>query len=267
MAEERQTEAGLRAELEALRHDNACLRAELERLQKLNKAADQFISRIGHDLRTPLANITLYTALLKKGNPEKREEYQQVLAQQTARLEKMLDELLDIARLVTGETEFHFAQTDLNLLMTGWRDEWQSTADARGLKLILDLAPDLPAIMADPAQLKQAAAHILKNALDYTPPAGHIICRTMLHRAPEQSWVILSVENSGLGLAEDEIAHMGERFYRGRAARHYKVEGAGLGVAICQEIVTQHGGQLTVDSQPGSSATFAIWLKPSSNDQ
>ncbi len=256
-------------ELQELQAENARLRAQLaqcavdrQQLQALNNLKDQFISRVSHDLRAPLSNLKLHEALLKRGNPEKRDEYQQVLAQQTARLERILDDLLDISRLDTGTTEFHFAPIDLNALLAEWSAAWRARASARGLKLQVEFGADLPLASADPTLLAQAVGHLIKNALDYTPPEGHIICRTALRPAAEQPWITLAIENSGPGLAEGEIEHMGERFYRGHMARQYKVDGTGLGLAICREIVVRHTGQLTVESNPGSSTTFTVWLRP-----
>ncbi len=269
MAGEEPSTAQLMAELEALRVENARLRAQLEQdaveLQQLhasNAIKDQFVSRVGHDLRTPLANIKLYAELLKKGRPEKREEYQQVLMQQAARLQKLLDDLLDISRLDMGKIEFHFDHIDLNALLTELSAGYRTSAAARRQQLTLELASGLPHARADPALLKQAVSRLLKNALDYTPPEGYILCRTALHHTGGQPWITLAVENSGLGLDAGEIEHVGERFFRGHAARQYKVEGSGLGLAICREIVVRHGGRLTVDSKQGSYAIFTIWLKP-----
>jgi signal transduction histidine kinase len=259
----------LMMELDALRSENSRLRAQLEQsaaeLQQLkdsNVAKDHFVSHLSHDLRAPLANIKLYVGLLKKGNPEKREEYHQVLSQQTMRLQKMLDDLLDISRLDMGKTEFHWTLVDLNSLLDELAVEWQPTIASRGLQLRLELASLLPPITADPALLKQAVAHVWKNARDYAAPDGDIVCRTAVCQIAEQPWITLSTENSGLGLSEDEIKHVGERLYRGRVARQYKVEGTGLGLAICREIVVRHEGRLTIDSVPGRSVTFTIWLKP-----
>ncbi len=261
--------AQLLMELDALRAENARLQALLEQgaaeLQQLidsNAAKDQFVSLLSHDLRAPLANIKLYVGLLKKGKPEKREEYHQVLSQQTVRLQKMFDDLLDISRLDMGKTEFHWTRVDLNSLLDELAVEWQPAIVAHGLQLRLELASLLPPITADPALLKQAVAYVWKNAQDYAAPKGDIVCRTAVCQIAEQPWITLSTENSGPGLSEDEIEHVGERFYRGQVARKYKVEGTGLGLAICREIVTRHEGRLTAASVPGCSATFTIWLKP-----
>ena len=168
----------------------------------------------------------------------------------------------EMSHLDRGKTEFHFVKSDLNEVVSGLQDNWAATALARHLTLSFELTPDLPLIMADSSLLQQATAHLLKNAFDYSAPEGHIVCQTGVCRQEARSWVTLSITNSGLGLTSEELQHVGERFFRGGAARHYKIDGTGLGLALCREIVTRHGGRLIASSEPGVTTTFSIWLEP-----
>jgi signal transduction histidine kinase len=238
------------------------LSAAYERLKALDRMKDQFVSSVSHELRTPIANIQLYLGLLDRGKPEKRDVYMQTLRQEAARLNKMIEDLLDISHLDMGKTEFHFAATDVNRLVATLVTERKPEALERGLTLQQQLHPHLPAVHADLTLMMQAFSNLLSNALGFTPPGGAITCSTEARRYAERDWVTITVNDTGPGVAPDELLHLGERFYRGRAARNYRVPGTGLGLAISKEIIDRHGGRLTIESEVGQGSSFTIWLKP-----
>ena len=117
-------------------------------------------------------------------------------------------------------------------------------------------------LKTDRALVAKAIGHLLDNALYYTPHGGHIHLTTALHSDAGQEWITAAVQNDGPGISAEELPHIFERFYRGEAARDYKVPGAGLGLSIAEAIATTLGGRLTVDSVPDQSVTFTLWLKP-----
>ncbi len=238
------------------------LSAAYEQLKALDHVKDQFVSSVSHELRTPIANIQLYLSLLERGKPEKHAAYRQTLRQEAARLNKMIEDLLDISHLDMGKTEFHFAATDVSRLVATLVTERKPEALERGLTLQQQLPTQLPAVYADLALMMQALSNLLSNALGFTPPGGVITCSTEARRYAERNWVTITVKDTGPGIAPDELAHLGERFYRGRAARNYRVPGTGLGLAIAKEIIDRHGGRLTIESEVGQGSTFTIWLKP-----
>ena len=233
-----------------------------ERLKALDRVKDEFVSRVSHELRTPITNIKMYLGLLEKGKPEKRSEYLQTLNRETLRLHKMIEDLLDISHLDMGTTEFHFAATSINQLVNNVVTHHKADALERGLTLNLALPAEVGLAYLDAGLITQALNNVLANALQYTPFGGSIECCTAARRYADRSWLTISVQDSGPGLAPDELPHMGERFYRGRAARSYKVPGTGLGLALVKEIVDRHGGRLTVESEPGHGADFTLWLRP-----
>jgi len=238
------------------------LNAAYERLQALDQMKDQFVSSISHELRTPIANIQLYLNLLDKGKPEKRSVYVETLHRETARLNKMIEDLLDISHLDMGKTELRFAAVDLNRVVAHLVAERQPDASARQLTLKSAPGPALKEVYADAALLTQALSNLLSNAINFTPPDGHILCNTASRRSADREWITVTVQDDGPGIAADEQLHLGERFYRGRAARNYKVPGTGLGLAMCKEIIERHGGRLTIESEVGQGSSFTLWLKP-----
>jgi len=233
-----------------------------ERLKALDQMKDQFVSSVSHELRTPIANIQLYLNLLDKGKPEKRAVYVETLHRETARLNKMIEDLLDISHLDMGKTELRFAAVDINRVVAHLITERQPDALGRQLTLQSALWPALKQGYADAALLTQAVANLLSNAINFTPPGGSVLCSTAYGSHADRDWITITVKDSGPGIAADEKPHMGERFYRGRAARNYRVPGTGLGLAICKEIIERHGGRLTIESEVGQGASFTLWLKP-----
>jgi signal transduction histidine kinase len=233
-----------------------------ERLMALDQMKDQFVSSVSHELRTPIANIQLYLNLLDKGKPEKRPVYVETLHREAARLNKMIEDLLDISHLDMGKTELRFAAVDINRVVAHLIAERQPDALAHQLTLESALWPALKDVHADTALLTQAISNLLANALNFTPPGGRVLCSTAYRRYADRDWITIAVKDSGPGIAADEQSHLGERFFRGRAARNYRVPGTGLGLAICKEIIERHGGRLTIESEVGQGASFTLWLQP-----
>jgi signal transduction histidine kinase len=233
-----------------------------DRLKELDRVKDQFVSQVSHELRTPIANIQLYLNLLDQGKPEKRADYLQTLRREAARLNKMIEDLLDISHLDMGTTEFHFAPIDINQLVALLVLERKPEALERNLSLQQDLQAGLPPVLADPVLMTQVLSNLVMNALNFTPVGGMARCSTAVRSYAEREWVTITVKDSGPGIAADELAQLGKRFYRGRAARDYRVPGTGLGLAIGKEIIDRHGGRLTVESEVGQGAAFTVWLRP-----
>lgn len=241
---------------------------DITHLKELERLRNQFVSRIGHELRTPLSNIRLYVELLERGKPEKRAEYMKTLWRETARLQKLIEGFLEISQLDAGMLPVNPVPTDLNQLLGRVIGEHSALAAERGLTLTLHPDPGLPRVLADPELVDQVIANLLENALRYTPRGGRIAVRTALRRREEREWVTLAVQDTGPGISPEEIPRLFGRFYRGEAARDFSTPGAGLGLAISKAIVDRLEGRITVDGgvegEPPQrqGATFVVWLRP-----
>jgi PAS domain S-box-containing protein len=233
-----------------------------QRLQALDRMKDQFVSSVSHELRTPIANIQLYLNLLDKGKPEKREIYVQTLHHETARLNKMIEDLLDISHLDMGKTELRFGPVDINRVVSTLMIERRPEAEKHGLTWEMALPPGPATVHADATLITHAISNLLSNAINFTSSGGNVLCSAAYCSYADREWITITVKDSGPGIAADEQLHLGERFYRGRAARNYKVPGTGLGLSMCKEIIDRHGGRLTIESEVGQGAAFTIWLKP-----
>jgi len=235
------------------------LQAANVRLTELDHLKDDFLSRISHELRTPLSGILIALELLETSKPEKRERYQQRLKQGAERLREMIEDVLLFAQLNRYTRPATLVPIDLNELIEGHVTTWRALSAAHDLTLQVDLAANLVCTYVDDELLTQALTRLVINAVNYTP-AGTVTVMTALREEDDQRWAIVSVSDTGPGITPDDLPHIFERFYRGRAASDYKTPGTGIGLAISREIVERLGGRLTVETQVGFGSTFTVWL-------
>jgi PAS domain S-box-containing protein len=233
-----------------------------QKLQELDQMKDQFVSNVSHELRTPLTSIILQIELLQHGKPDRRDVYLGTLRRESDRLRKMIEDLLDLSRLDRGMTPIQPAPTDLNPLLGQLVADRAALAAERGLSLEFAPTPDLPPAMVDVSMLAQVISNLVTNALNYTSAGGHVMVTTARQLREDLGWVTFTVCDTGPGISAKDRPHLFERFYRGDVGRKASAPGTGLGLAICKEIVMKHGGQITVESEPGQGAVFTVWLKP-----
>jgi PAS domain S-box-containing protein len=232
-------------------------------LKELDHLKDQFVSRIGHELRTPVANIKLYGELLERGKPDKQHEYVQTLQRETERLRHLIDGFLEMSELNAGRTAIYLSSVELNRLIAELLQDRLAQLKARQLEIVTRLA-DAPGgltIQTDRALLARVLNILLENAQHYAPHGATITVSSQRLDAVDQHRYRIAVHNTGPGLSSEELPHMFERFYRGEAARDYKVPGAGLGLAIAETIMRRLDGRLTVETQLGEGVKFTVWLR------
>ncbi|HZY42736.1 MAG TPA: HAMP domain-containing sensor histidine kinase, partial [Anaerolineae bacterium] len=234
------------------------------RLQELDRAKDQFVSNVSHELRTPLANIKLYLSLLERGKPDKYGEYLQTLRREQGRLEKMIDDLLDLSRLDLGVTRIEPVPTQLDHLLRQLVADRVNLAIERGLTLDYEAASDLPLALVDPERLTEVVTNLVTNAINYTPSGGSVLVQVDV-KSSDDPWVTFTVRDTGPGVSAKDLPHLFERFYRGEVGRRASAPGTGLGLAISKEIIDRLGGRITVESEPGYGAAFTVWLRPAAS--
>ena len=236
---------------------------DITRLKELDRLKDQFVSRIGHELRTPIANIKLYAQLLERGKPDKQHDYLQTIQHEIDRLTYLNDSFLEMAELDAGRTPLRLSPVNLNQLLKDLLRDLDQKAQPRGLALELQAEPRWAGstITTDRALIARAISALLDNALAYAPHDTTVSVTTGSSESAGEHWHTISVHNAGMGISAAELPRLFERFYRGEAARDYKAPGAGLGLSIAQTIMHKLGGRLTADSQPGQGVTFTVWLK------
>jgi signal transduction histidine kinase len=235
---------------------------DVSHLKELERLKSRFVSNVSHELRTPITTIVLYAKLIRN-HPESLEEYIDPLVREAEREAELVENILQISRLDAGRLEFDPQPAGLNRLVAESIDSLQMLAKNKGITLVDQFAQPEPVAWADPERLQQVLNNLLENAIHYTPEGGHVAVSTGKRVTEGASWVTVTIEDTGIGIPEDERPHIFERFYRGERPRREQISGSGLGLAIVQEIVELHGGRVTVESEVGSGSTFTVWLPPS----
>ena len=235
---------------------------DITHLKDLDRVRSQFITNVSHALRTPVTNLKLYTRLLQGGaSPEKAGHYLHVLDEQVERLNQLVQDILEIVVLDSGQAVTAWEPLALPTIIDQVVTGYQNQVQASGLKLVVaPLPPDLPAVSGDPIRLTQALKKLMKNAVTFTPAGGQVTVEVQTVEAKGQHWVTLALRDTGPGLTPQEQAHVFDRFFRGRTAESGHILGTGLGLSIAQEILRAHGGRITLESELGQGSTFIVWL-------
>lgn len=214
------------------------------------------IAELVHELRTPLASITTTTYLLQRPEISEAQRSQMVhmIHDEALRLNALATSFLDLARLESGRVQYHHLRFDLADLLAECVDVMRPAAEQAGVSLVLDV-PKLLAVEADRDKIKQVVLNLVSNAIKYNRPNGRVV----LQGRAEAGGVQLEVADTGLGIPEDDLPHLFQRFYRVHQ-HESKAGGSGLGLVICQRIIQAHNGRIEVKSKLGEGTTFTIFL-------
>jgi PAS domain S-box-containing protein len=235
----------------------AQLREKNLQLQELDQLKSRFVSNVSHELRTPLAVIKLYATLTRKGRPEKQAHYLQTIEQETHRLETMVENILDLTRMDRQQLHFTPELLEVGEIVAQVLQVYEETAQRRGLELRNHVRGELPLLWADRDHLIQLLTNLVDNALKYTPRGGQVWVASRVFEKDGQSFLEIAVGDTGLGIPEDEQERVFERFYRGSSNRPEST-GTGLGLAIVEELMAQHEGKVTLQSEVGEGSVFAL---------
>ena len=227
--------------------------AALERDEELRR---KMTADIAHELRTPLAVLRGQVEALEDGVFELSAENLAPIHDQVMLLGRLVDDLRDLALAEAGRLSLERADVALGGLVERVAAAYRSRAQEKAVTLITELQEPLPMVFADSQRLEQVLGNLLSNALRYTPSGGRVVVRAW---ADEQG-ATLAVQDSGVGIAPDDLPHVFERFYRADPSRSRADGGSGLGLAIVKQIVEAHGGQVEVQSLPEQGATFTVRL-------
>jgi len=236
---------------------------EMRALAELNKLRAELVSNVSHELRTPLGLIKAASTTLQRRNVTfplaTREKILQGITDEADRLEQLVANLLDISRLDQNRFFLHTEPVDLRMLVGIVVEAAQTnlgSAPPVQHQLVVRTPAQPALVMVDVAKIEQVLRNLLENAVRYSPEGGDI---TISLARNAETWE-LCVRDQGIGIAAEEQSQVFERFYRSKDARVRRVRGAGLGLAICREIVHAHGGALSVVSAPDQGATFIVHL-------
>lgn len=230
----------------------------LDRLQDSFERLSQFSADLAHELRTPINNL-MGEAQVALSRPRHAAEYVRVLhsaLEEYGRLARMIDSMLFLAQAERSRVTLESARLDAGAELRAVADFYQAVADEGGVTLACEGCADL---VADPLLLRRALSNLLSNALKYTPAGGTVTLRAA---GAQDGRAIVSIIDSGSGIAAEHLPKLADRFYRVDQSRTASHGGAGLGLAIVKSIMDLHGGRLAIESAPGEGTVASLIFPP-----
>ncbi len=238
---------------------------DISQLKFLERVRSRFMTNISHELRTPVTNIKLYLDLMmRKGTPEKKAHYLRTLSEQTNRLERLVQDILEIASLDSGRVAKARKPLSLKTVAETVMSRYESRAEEAGLTLRLEPLPgNIPPVKGDEVWLGRAIGELVENAIIFTPSSGEVTVEIRVVHRDDEPWVTIAVHDTGPGIARDDRKRVFDRFYRGGLAESGNIPGTGLGLSIVSEVLRVHGGNVTLASEVDKGSTFIAWLPAS----
>ena len=226
-----------------------------EELANHQKLKDDFIASISHELRTPLTSIKGWASTLNSSDFDDMNEIREgltIIENETDRLALLVNELLDFSKLASKSTSLNIETFKVGEFLFEIRNQMNPRAERQGIVIKLEVEEDLALIKADRNRLKQVMINILDNSLKYTSEGGEI----KISGQSKKEEILISVEDTGIGIPEDELSKVKEKFYKGSKS----LSGNGLGLAICDEIIRLHNGRIEISSILGEGTKVEVFL-------
>jgi len=226
---------------------------------ELSKMKSDFVSTISHEFKSPLSSIRQLAEMLQSGrvpSENRRQEYYDVLVEQSERLSLLIDNILDFAKLEEGRKKFDFQMMDMCLLLQEIVSIIQDQVRHNDFVIKVEIEKPLPAIKADRESITQAITNLIDNAIKYSGDARNLIVRAFV----ENQYLNITVKDFGIGIKKEEIDKIFERFYRGGDVLTRTVKGSGLGLTLVKQIVEAHHGKVLVESEPGKGSMFTLTI-------
>jgi two-component system OmpR family sensor kinase len=244
------------------------LAARDEALRSSDRLRRQMVADVSHELRTPLTSMRGYVETLRLPDialsADQRREYLDTIEHETRRLERIVQDLLDIARLENGAIAFERRWFAAEQLFAHVVQRHRATAAARRIEIAAVVDPSADQLMGDPYRLEQVVENLVANAIRHAPDGGRI----ELAAVSSDDAAVISVTDNGPGIAPEHLPHIFDRFYKVDAARSSGASGSGLGLSIARAIIAWHGGTIDVESRPGRTRfTVRLPQPPASGQQ
>ncbi len=252
---------GVMAGQVAIAYENAKLFQDLQlaydKLKSLDHLKSEFINVAAHELRTPLAILMGYASVAAEDTTAEQREYMDAIVRNATRLQGLIDDLLNMRHIESGEVQLEYAQVNLPEIIRTAIDDMNMLARKKNISITVDASAEIPQFLADPRHLELILINLLSNAIKFTPEGGSI----RVYAAVNGDKIRLSVEDTGVGIPASEFDRIFDRFYQVEDSLNRHHEGIGLGLAIVKGIIERCGGKIWVEkSEPGKGSTFTFTM-------
>jgi signal transduction histidine kinase len=231
---------------------------DLTQLRRLEAMRRDFVANVSHELKTPLTSISGYaeTLLSDTTDIETTHRFLSTILDNARRMQRLVDNLLDLARLEAGHWQPEPEPVDIAEVA---KDAWAALCNgsrAQYPEFVVEVSPGAARVQADPDGIRQVLTNLLENSARYTAAGGRIVCRARL----EEGGIAISVADNGSGIVREHLPRVFERFYRADPSRSRDEGGTGLGLAIVKHLVEAHGGRVRAESERGIGTTITCWF-------
>jgi signal transduction histidine kinase len=239
----------------------------LNRSRGFARRQTDFVAGVTHELRTPLAVIRAASENIADGivtDAAQIREYGVMINEEERRLSAMVEQVLEFAgaQQLTRNNRYEFTPDSVAEILEAALNDYQTELKERGFRVVLEIEPHLPEIMADRDALRRAVGNLIGNAVKYSNRTEErrivIKARSVQKKASEQ--IEITLEDNGAGIEKSELPHIFKLFYRGRTATENQIKGSGIGLSLVKQIVKAHGGSISVKSETGRGSAFTLRL-------
>lgn len=231
-------------------------RAVKKELELAQLKAD-FVSNVSHELRTPLALISVFAETLeleRVKNDEKKKEYYSIISQEANRLGRIVNSILNFAKMEAGKRKFTFEPKNINEVVDNIYQTYSYHLQNKGFKFEKELSDNLPQVNIDSEAISESVINLIDNAVKYSDDKKEVVLRT----GRSNDTIYIEVSDKGIGIAPNEQKKIFEKFYRISSGLIYSVKGTGIGLALVKQIVEAHRGKIELKSKLGEGSTFRI---------
>jgi two-component system, OmpR family, phosphate regulon sensor histidine kinase PhoR len=232
---------------------------DITELKKLEQVRKDFVANVSHELRTPLTSIKGYAETLLEGaldDKKNAQEFINIILKESNRLDLLVNDLLDLSRFESDKHHFVMKKSLLNQIVQKAVEQMSAQARKKSITISINLPEKLPAAMFDETAIVQVLLNLLDNAIKYTPEKGRIYVDVVL----KQAMIEISIKDTGVGISENDLPRIFERFYRVDKTRSCELSGTGLGLSIAKHIVLAHNGTISVESVIDQGSTFRFTI-------
>jgi two-component system phosphate regulon sensor histidine kinase PhoR len=232
---------------------------DITELKRLERMRIEFVANVSHELRTPLTSIKGFVETLRDGaidDPKNSRRFLNIIETHTERLNNLINDLLELSKIESKEIKMEFQSVNLRELVDVVVSNFKGAIEQKGHKVVIDIPFDLTQVEVDPEKIEQVFTNLLDNAIKFTPQNGKICIRAV----DKGKDIQIEVSDTGIGIPQEHLGRLFERFYRVDKARSRELGGTGLGLSIVKHIIQAHGGKVGVESEFGKGSKFFFIL-------